>query len=108
MSAELFENTSILVCDPLLWLMHGGPGTGKTTILRAVVDILRAKRARLCLASPTGRAAQRLAESAAHPAQTLHRLLKYEPAENRFLQVSAVVCKCLRFHARPLRGGCRP
>ena len=66
-------------------ILTGGPGTGKTTILRALVAILRAKKVRIELGSPTGRAAQRLAESAGHPAQTLHRILKYDPAENKFV-----------------------
>ena len=65
-------------------VITGGPGTGKTTILRAVVDILRAKRARLCLASPTGRAAQRLSEASGAPASTIHRLLKYDAASRGF------------------------
>ena len=65
-------------------IITGGPGTGKTTILRAVVDILRAKRARICLASPTGRAAQRLAEAAQAPASTIHRLLKYDVLTRSF------------------------
>lgn len=66
-------------------IITGGPGTGKTTILRAVVDILRAKRARIALASPTGRAAQRLAEAAGAPASTIHRLLKYDGASRSFI-----------------------
>ena len=65
-------------------VITGGPGTGKTTILRAVVDILRAKRARLCLASPTGRAAQRLSEASGAPASTIHRLLKYDATTHGF------------------------
>lgn len=65
-------------------IITGGPGTGKTTILRAVVDIVRAKRARICLASPTGRAAQRLAEASGAPASTIHRLLKYDAANRSF------------------------
>ncbi|TVP82464.1 MAG: ATP-dependent RecD-like DNA helicase [Puniceicoccaceae bacterium] len=65
-------------------VITGGPGTGKTTILRAVVDIVRAKRARIFLASPTGRAAQRLAEASGAPASTIHRLLKYDPATRSF------------------------
>ena len=65
-------------------ILTGGPGTGKTTILRALVAILKAKKTRITLGSPTGRAAQRLAESARYPAQTLHRILKYEPADNAF------------------------
>jgi len=65
-------------------VITGGPGTGKTTILRAVADILRAKRARLCLASPTGRAAQRLAEASGTAASTIHRLLKYDAVTRSF------------------------
>jgi exodeoxyribonuclease V alpha subunit len=61
-----------------LCVITGGPGTGKTSILRALVDILRAKKLRVVLASPTGRAAQRLAASAGVPASTLHRLLRYK------------------------------
>tara|TARA_B100001027_G_scaffold31375_1_gene18852 strand:- start:23889 stop:26210 length:2322 start_codon:yes stop_codon:yes gene_type:complete len=65
-------------------VITGGPGTGKTTILRAVTDIILAKRARLCLASPTGRAAQRLAEASGTAASTIHRLLKYDAVTRSF------------------------
>ena len=66
-------------------IITGGPGTGKTTILRAIVDIARAKRARIQLASPTGRAAQRLAEATGSSASTIHRLLKYDGATRKFV-----------------------
>ncbi|MGC6424456.1 MAG: AAA family ATPase [Lentimonas sp.] len=66
-------------------IITGGPGTGKTTILRAAVDILRAKRARIQLASPTGRAAQRLAEASGAEASTIHRLLKYDGTTRDFV-----------------------
>ncbi len=65
-------------------IITGGPGTGKTTILRAVVDVLKAKKTRILLASPTGRAAQRLSEASGAPASTIHRLLKYDPARQLF------------------------
>ena len=65
-------------------ILTGGPGTGKTTILRALVDILRAKKVRLHLAAPTGRAAQRLAETTGGFASTIHRLLKFDPARGAF------------------------
>lgn len=65
-------------------ILTGGPGTGKTTILRSLVEILNAKRLRLALASPTGRAAQRLSEASRHPASTLHRLLKFDPGKGGF------------------------
>lgn len=66
-------------------ILTGGPGTGKTTILRALVDILRAKKVRVALAAPTGRAAQRLAETTGGAASTIHRLLKYDPATGGFV-----------------------
>ncbi len=65
-------------------ILTGGPGTGKTTILRALVAILAAKKARVTLAAPTGRAAQRLSESACAFASTIHRLLAFDPAKGRF------------------------
>ena len=65
-------------------VLTGGPGTGKTTILRSLVEILSAKKIRLALASPTGRAAQRLSESTRHHASTLHRLLKFDPSKGGF------------------------
>ncbi|MCG8419545.1 MAG: ATP-dependent RecD-like DNA helicase [Proteobacteria bacterium] len=65
-------------------VITGGPGVGKTTIIRAVVSLLSARGRRLALAAPTGRAAKRLAESTGRDAATLHRLLEYQPALNGF------------------------
>jgi exodeoxyribonuclease V alpha subunit len=65
-------------------ILTGGPGTGKTTILRALVEILKAKKVRVHLAAPTGRAAQRLAETTAGFASTIHRLLGYDASAGGF------------------------
>ncbi len=61
-------------------IITGGPGTGKTTCLRALVALLLARGMRVALASPTGRAAKRLAEATGLPAKTIHRLLGFQPA----------------------------
>ena len=65
-------------------VLTGGPGTGKTTILRALVEILKAKKVRVHLAAPTGRAAQRLSETTGGFATTIHRLLKFDAANGGF------------------------
>lgn len=65
-------------------ILTGGPGTGKTTTLRAMVQLFLAMRLRVALASPTGRAAQRLAEVAGREAKTIHRLLEFDPSQMAF------------------------
>lgn len=61
-----------------LLIITGGPGVGKTTILRSILLILQSKQIKLVLAAPTGRAAKRLSESTGLEAKTLHRLLEYQ------------------------------
>lgn len=65
-------------------IITGGPGVGKTTIVKALVDIYRKKNLSVTLAAPTGRAAKRMTESVGSQAQTIHRLLKLNPITNRF------------------------
>jgi exodeoxyribonuclease V alpha subunit len=65
-------------------VITGGPGVGKTTIVRGIVSAFLRCRLRVALAAPTGRAAKRLQEATGHPAATLHRLLEWRPAEGRF------------------------
>lgn len=62
-------------------VLTGGPGTGKTTTVRALIKVLESAKKRYALASPTGRAAKRLSEAAGRPASTIHRLLGYSPKE---------------------------
>ncbi len=73
-----------LLGEPLA-LLTGGPGVGKTTIVRLVVELAERADRRVVLASPTGRAAKRLAEAAGREASTVHRLLGFEPGTGRFL-----------------------
>ena len=63
---------------------HRGAGVGKTTIVNAVLTIVRAKGIRTRLCAPTGRAAKRLAESTGLEASTIHRLLEFDPATAGF------------------------
>ncbi|GAA4574113.1 ATP-dependent RecD-like DNA helicase [Planotetraspora kaengkrachanensis] len=60
-------------------VLTGGPGCGKSFTVRSVVTLARAKRAKVILAAPTGRAAKRLAELTGHEATTVHRLLQLRP-----------------------------
>jgi exodeoxyribonuclease V alpha subunit len=60
-------------------VITGGPGTGKTTLVRALVETFRAAGQRILLAAPTGRAAKRLSEATGYEAATLHRLLELSP-----------------------------
>lgn len=66
-------------------VLTGGPGTGKTTTLKAVIHMLEALEKEFALASPTGRAAKRLSEATGHGAMTIHRLLGYFPDTGEFL-----------------------
>ncbi|MGO9738539.1 MAG: ATP-dependent RecD-like DNA helicase [Desulfomonilaceae bacterium] len=74
--SESFENKCLIIT--------GGPGTGKTTLLRALTQILDAKKIKYVLTAPTGRAAKRLAETTGKEAKTIHRLLEYLPGQGGF------------------------
>jgi exodeoxyribonuclease V alpha subunit len=69
--------------EPVL-VITGGPGVGKTTIVRGIVNTLVRQGLTVALAAPTGRAAKRLQEATGQPAATLHRLLEWRPAEGVF------------------------
>ena len=65
-------------------IITGGPGVGKTTLVKSILMILRAKRVKCLLCAPTGRAAKRLTETIGLEAKTIHRLLEVDPATGRF------------------------
>jgi exodeoxyribonuclease V alpha subunit len=67
-----------------LLVVTGGPGTGKTTIVKAILEIFAAKGRRVLLAAPTGRAAKRLSESTGRDAKTIHRLLEFDAGVGGF------------------------
>ena len=62
-------------------VVTGGPGTGKTTIIRCITEILTDMQMEFALTAPTGRAAKRMSEATGCEARTLHRLLEYVPGE---------------------------
>jgi exodeoxyribonuclease V alpha subunit len=65
-------------------VITGGPGTGKTTLIRSLVSIFSRKGLRLGMCAPTGRAAKRLAEATGLEAKTIHRLLEFDPRRGGF------------------------
>ena len=65
-------------------IITGGPGTGKTTIINAILKIFSAIKTKIMLAAPTGRAAKRMSETTGHEAKTIHRLLEYNMRKGGF------------------------
>jgi exodeoxyribonuclease V alpha subunit len=65
-------------------VITGGPGTGKTTIINAVLQIYSRLHTKILLTAPTGRAAKRMSETTGHEAKTIHRLLEYSMAKGGF------------------------
>ncbi len=65
-------------------VITGGPGVGKTTIVKAIVHLAKLTHRRVSLAAPTGRAAKRLQEATLHEATTIHRLLEFQPQAGGF------------------------
>jgi exodeoxyribonuclease V alpha subunit len=70
--------------DSKIMVVTGGPGTGKTTIIKAIIAVQRRMGRKVLLAAPTGRAAKRMGEATGHEAKTLHRLLEFSPRDGKF------------------------
>jgi exodeoxyribonuclease V alpha subunit len=77
--AEKQKAGVVLALTKPVSILTGGPGTGKTTSMRALIRALQAKHKSIVLAAPTGRAAKRLSEATGVEAKTLHRLLQIKP-----------------------------
>jgi len=75
--AEMQREAVVQVARNRLLIITGGPGTGKTTIIRAIFEIFKALKLRTVFAAPTGRAAKRIQEATGCEASTIHRLLEY-------------------------------
>ncbi len=75
-------------------IITGGPGVGKTTLVNSVLMVLKAKKLRVVLCAPTGRAAKRMAETTGMEAKTIHRLLQYNPGTGGFVHCAENPLEC--------------
>ena len=78
------EEAVLLAANSKVLVITGGPGTGKTTIITAILRIFQQLKLRILLAAPTGRAAKRMNEATGWEAKTIHRLLEYSPHKGGF------------------------
>lgn len=83
LAASQFEAIRSALTSKVM-VITGGPGTGKTTIINALLKILLKRRFRTLLAAPTGRAAKRMQETSGHTSKTIHRLLEYSMQNGGF------------------------
>lgn len=82
--AERQKEAVISTAQNKVLIITGGPGTGKTTIIKAIIKMFEALRLKILLAAPTGRAAKRMQEATGYESKTIHRLLEYSPQRGGF------------------------
>lgn len=87
---EMQKKAVVEAADHGLFVLTGGPGTGKTTTINAIIRFFEGEKAELRLAAPTGRAAKRMTEATGYEAQTIHRLLELTgmPEDDRETQAA--------------------
>ena len=94
---ELAASQKTAVAEALaskVLVITGGPGVGKTTLINAILRILAAKKLRIQLCAPTGRAAKRMSEATGLEARTIHRLLEFDPAAHGFRRGAELPLEC--------------
>ena len=82
--AQKQKEAIALAATSKILVVTGGPGTGKTTLIMAILRIFQQLKLRISLAAPTGRAAKRMSEATGWEAKTIHRLLEYSPKKRAF------------------------
>ena len=97
MNIKLADNQMLalkMALESECMVITGGPGTGKTTLIKAIIGIWGARELKILLAAPTGRAAKRMSEATGHEAKTIHRMLEYDGGKNCFQRNTDNTLEC--------------
>ncbi len=92
--ANAQRNALKTAVESKVMIVTGGPGVGKTTLVNSVLMVLKAKKMRVSLCAPTGRAAKRMAETTGMEAKTIHRTLQFNPGTGGFIHKADNPLEC--------------